>query len=143
VEPPSATRWLIRHAMPGGYISWWLLGRLLIIACIECLLPYCLLYLCRRPFSSSGFTLLPFYKVSLKKRIKISIIWLVVVISDARMYTDTHLHMHSTLRGLKLSSPKQPPIDVATRHRMPEEPPGGAGWLHRKRSNIPFLWSGP
>ncbi|KAF8181869.1 hypothetical protein K438DRAFT_1767603 [Mycena galopus ATCC 62051] len=31
--------------------------------------------------------------------------------------------------------PKQPPTDVATRHRMPDEPPGGAGWLHRKRSN--------
>ncbi|KAF8160206.1 hypothetical protein K438DRAFT_1776556 [Mycena galopus ATCC 62051] len=28
----------------------------------------------------------------------------------------------------------EPPSDVATRHRMPDEPPGGAGWLHRKRS---------
>jgi hypothetical protein len=32
--------------------------------------------------------------------------------------------------------PDQPPNDVATRHRMPDEPSGGTGWLHRKLSNI-------
>jgi hypothetical protein len=25
VEPPGATRWLIRHAVPGGYVIWWLI----------------------------------------------------------------------------------------------------------------------
>jgi hypothetical protein len=25
VEPPGATRWLIRHAVLGGYIIWWLI----------------------------------------------------------------------------------------------------------------------
>ncbi|KAJ7323836.1 hypothetical protein DFH08DRAFT_817316 [Mycena albidolilacea] len=34
VEPPSATRWLIRHAVLGGYIGWWLLGWLLIIEAV-------------------------------------------------------------------------------------------------------------
>ncbi|KAJ6568684.1 hypothetical protein B0H19DRAFT_1065501 [Mycena capillaripes] len=24
VEPPGTIQWLIRHAVPGGYISWWL-----------------------------------------------------------------------------------------------------------------------
>ncbi|KAJ6551928.1 hypothetical protein B0H19DRAFT_1073552 [Mycena capillaripes] len=24
VEPPGTTQWLIRHAVPGGYIRWWL-----------------------------------------------------------------------------------------------------------------------
>jgi hypothetical protein len=24
VEPPGATRWLIRHAVLGGYVIWWL-----------------------------------------------------------------------------------------------------------------------
>jgi hypothetical protein len=32
--------------------------------------------------------------------------------------------------------PDQPPNDVATRHRMPDEPSGGARWLHRKLSNV-------
>jgi len=27
VEPPGATRWLIRHVVPGGYVSWWQLGQ--------------------------------------------------------------------------------------------------------------------
>jgi hypothetical protein len=40
-------------------------------------------------------------KLSLKKRMKISITWLVVVISGAHVYTGTHLYMHSALRGLK------------------------------------------
>ncbi|KAJ7910799.1 hypothetical protein B0H13DRAFT_2328980 [Mycena leptocephala] len=40
VEPPSTTRWLIRHAVPGGYAIWWLFGCLLVMMCIECLLPY-------------------------------------------------------------------------------------------------------
>ncbi|KAF8175964.1 hypothetical protein K438DRAFT_2044601, partial [Mycena galopus ATCC 62051] len=40
----------------------------------------------------------------------------------------------SATRRLKTSSPQKPPADVATQHRMPEEPPGGAGWLHRKHS---------
>jgi hypothetical protein len=74
-------------------------------------------------------------KLSLKKRIKISIIWLVVVISGTHVYMGTHLYMHSALRGLKIGSPRQPPTDIATQYRMPEEPPGGAGWLHRKHSN--------
>ncbi|KAJ7820176.1 hypothetical protein B0H14DRAFT_2600160 [Mycena olivaceomarginata] len=26
VEPPGATGWLIRHAVPGGYVTWWLFG---------------------------------------------------------------------------------------------------------------------
>ena len=63
------------------------------------------------------------------KRVEISIIWLVVVIFGAHMYMGTHLHMHSALRGLKISSPKQPPTDVATQHRMPEShlvAPGGS-----------------
>jgi hypothetical protein len=51
----------------------------------------------------------------------------------------THQHMDSALRGLKIGSPKQPPTDVATQHRMPEEPPGGARWLHRKHSNTCFI----
>ncbi|KAJ6585789.1 hypothetical protein B0H19DRAFT_1059981 [Mycena capillaripes] len=29
-----------------------------------------------------------------------------------------------------------PPNDVATRHRMPDEPSGGAGWLHRMFSIV-------
>jgi hypothetical protein len=40
VEPPGTTRWLIWHAVPGGYVIWWLFGCLLVMACIECLLPY-------------------------------------------------------------------------------------------------------
>lgn len=67
------------------------------------------------------------------KRIKISIIWLVVV--SAHMYTGTHLHLDSVFRGLTISSHKQPPTDVATWHRTPDKPPGGAGWLHRILSN--------
>ncbi|KAJ7362732.1 hypothetical protein DFH08DRAFT_799751 [Mycena albidolilacea] len=26
VEPPGATGWLVRHAVPGGYVTWWLFG---------------------------------------------------------------------------------------------------------------------
>jgi hypothetical protein len=40
VEPPGATRWLIQHAVLGGYVIWWLFGCLLVMVCIECLLPY-------------------------------------------------------------------------------------------------------
>ncbi|KAJ6585464.1 hypothetical protein B0H19DRAFT_1059688 [Mycena capillaripes] len=61
VEPPSATRWLIRHAVPGGYISWWLFRQMLVMC-----------------------------------------LW----------------------------------KDNATRYRMPDEPPGGAGWLHRMFSIV-------
>jgi hypothetical protein len=30
VEPPGATSWLIWHAVPGGYVIWWLFGCLLV-----------------------------------------------------------------------------------------------------------------
>ncbi|KAJ7833064.1 hypothetical protein B0H13DRAFT_2370630 [Mycena leptocephala] len=40
VEPPSATRWLIRHAVLGGYVIWWPFSCLLVMAYIKCLLPY-------------------------------------------------------------------------------------------------------
>jgi hypothetical protein len=36
----------------------------------------------------------------------------------------------------KVNKSYQPPNDVATQHHMPDEPSGGARWLHRKLSNI-------
>ncbi|KAJ6582410.1 hypothetical protein B0H19DRAFT_1061824 [Mycena capillaripes] len=41
------------------------------------------------------------------------------------------------MNGTKiLNDSEQPPNDVATRHRMPDEPSGGAGWLHRMFSIV-------
>ncbi|KAJ6547258.1 hypothetical protein B0H19DRAFT_1075162 [Mycena capillaripes] len=61
VEPPGATRWLIRHAGPGGYITWWLFGGCSLRSVLGMKYSigyYHFLYLGSLPFWRLDFTLL-------------------------------------------------------------------------------------
>ncbi|KAJ6528159.1 hypothetical protein B0H19DRAFT_1243162 [Mycena capillaripes] len=117
VEPPSATRWLIRHAVLGGYVTWWLLGW----RGKNQLLTSYTHYAYANTFS---YTREHWHCRKLLRA-------LLQTPGATMIQTEKEARTIAQVEGAPRQAPEPLPDHIATQYRMPDEPPGGAGWLHR------------